>query len=85
MVVCVSVYLKQNIDFFNFLTVLKKVIRTLKNTYVHVIVDCIFLIYNGLRYMNVFNRLFSGKVLNDFIIFTMNTSMCKEVHIVWCF
>ncbi len=41
-----QVYLKRNIDFFNFLL---KVIWTLKNTYAHVMVDCILLTYNCLR------------------------------------
>ncbi len=56
-----QVYLAQNVDFFNFLIVLK-ITWTLKNTYAHVMVDCILLTY--MRYMNVFNWLLFNSLLN---------------------
>ncbi len=53
-----QVYWKRNIDFFNILIVLHL------DTYAHVMVDCILLTYNGLRYMNVFNWLLFNSLLN---------------------
>ncbi len=63
--ICRQVYLKRSIDFFNFLIVLKSHLD-LKNTYAHIMVDCIFLTYNGLRYMNIFNWLLFNSLLNLF-------------------
>ncbi len=59
-----QVYLKRNVDFFNFLIVLKSHLDTEKY-YAYLMVDCILLKYNGLRYMNVFNWLLFNSLLNS--------------------
>ncbi len=76
-----QVYLKWNIDFFNFLIVLKRHLDTGKYIYAHVMVDCILLTYNGLRYMNVFNWLLFNTLLN----FCLCLVYCNTIYSLYSF